>query len=954
MPTAAQLTTYTPLVQQLYLAYFGRPADRDGLNFFVTQLAAANAPSTIVAANAGTGGVLNAAVQSIINTFGASAESTALFSGNGTFAQVNQIYVNVLNRTGDIGGVTYWTNEITSGRLTLARAALAIEAAASTDAVDGLIVAAKTTIATNYTAVFTDGTNDVNEIIAYNGNTAAASARGLLSQVTPTTTAAAFQASIVANVNGLVATANAAAALTLNLTTGADTLTGSNGNDTFNGIVDAAATSNTATAGDVINAGNGTDTLNLIVSTAANPGLITLNSVENVNIRALAATTVDNLLFTGTTNVTSNQSAAAVTLNNAALASTYTLSNTQSGAQADLTINHRANEVTGTADTAAIAISGSGSKVGTVVTTPVITVGAGIESVSVATSGTINWFNIGATTTTKTVTLTGAAGTNIVTVGTLNATSTIDASATTGTNTFNLLGAVSTGDTIKGGTGTDTVTATLSGGNTGVSLTGVENLTLNATSSGATIFSANPALTTLTNNSAVAVTIGGVSTLTNLAFGGTGSAGGQANILTLSTAFAGAADSVAVTVGNGGTAIGTGVAQDVTLTASGIETLAITTADTALTNTSAFKIADTGLVNLTITSVNNVTLTGLIGSATSGGTLLSLDTSASTGNLTFTEAVNNSLATGASIKLGGTSSSTNTVTTGAEGAADVISITGGAGANVITTGDTGIYSVTLGGATNVLNTNVFTANAIGANNGSATVVGSGGNDTITGSANVDTLSGGAGADTILGGAGADIITGGEGADTITGGTGADIITLTETTAAIDNVILAAATFGAVGVNTAADSVTGFAVANDVFQVSITGQAGSVVSNGNNGAVGAGASVVQHAAAAGAVAFAATTNVLILDVVYANAAAVRTAISAGGGNAVTQATSFTANSDFVLVWTDGTNSHISLVNDANAGSTAAVELVDVTLTEIVTLTGTTSVAAFANANFTFIA
>jgi hypothetical protein len=204
------------------------------------------------------------------------------------------------------------------------------------------------------------------------------------------------------------------------------------------------------------------------------------------------------------------------------------------------------------------------------------------------------------------------------------------------------------------------------------------------------------------------------------------------------------------------------------------------------------------------------------------------------------------------------------------------------------------------------------------------------------------ITGGAAAETIIGGAGNDSITGGAGADTITTGTGSD------------TVVLAAGSMGAVGVNTSADTITDFAQATDTIQFSITGQAGSLVSYANNVAVlGGAAAVVQHIAANTATTLNAATNVVVLDGAFANAAAMITAIG-GGTTTLTEATSFTAHSDLVVVWSDGTNSHVSLVDDANAAANAVMLAGDLTATEVATLSGVTSVAGLTAANFSFIA
>ena len=82
--------------------------------------------------------------------------------------------------------------------------------------------------------------------------------------------------------------------------------------------------------------------------------------------------------------------------------------------------------------------------------------GGTIEAVALAASGT-NFATLNAGAAAK-LTMTGA-GINDLSIGTIAALSTIDASASTGTNTFGVGSTLNTGDTIKGGTGADTVTA---------------------------------------------------------------------------------------------------------------------------------------------------------------------------------------------------------------------------------------------------------------------------------------------------------------------------------------------------------------------------------------------------------------------------------------------------------------------------------------------------------------
>jgi len=86
---------------------------------------------------------------------------------------------------------------------------------------------------------------------------------------------------------------------------------------------------------------------------------------------------------------------------------------------------------------------------------------------------------------------------------------------------------------------------------------------------------------------------------------------------------------------------------------------------------------------------------------------------------------------------------------------------------------------------------------------------------VTGGGGADTIIGGAGADTIVGNAGNDVITSGLGADVITAGAGDDTITLTADSAAVDTIIFSGATTALNG----ADTITGFTLAADVLRFS---------------------------------------------------------------------------------------------------------------------------------------
>jgi len=189
---------YTGVVQQLYISYFGRPADYYGLQNFTTALNAldtkgeyktfASVSNALQADKAGT-----SALSKLVNSFNNSPESNALYGTDNSQIGISKfvaaIYQNVLGREADPSGLSFWVNAITSGGLTKANAAASITAAAMVNTSAQGLLDAKTV--TNKLAVatsFTTNLDTTSEINAYSGDVAAASARSLLANVNNTPT----------------------------------------------------------------------------------------------------------------------------------------------------------------------------------------------------------------------------------------------------------------------------------------------------------------------------------------------------------------------------------------------------------------------------------------------------------------------------------------------------------------------------------------------------------------------------------------------------------------------------------------------------------------------------------------------------------------------------------------------------------------------------------------------
>lgn len=97
--------------QSLYVAYYGRPADQEGLDYWADRLEAEGEAA-------------------IINAFGNSEEYAALAEGQGNATLVNNIYLQAFGRDADVEGLAYYTGVLANGEKTLAEIALTITNAA--------------------------------------------------------------------------------------------------------------------------------------------------------------------------------------------------------------------------------------------------------------------------------------------------------------------------------------------------------------------------------------------------------------------------------------------------------------------------------------------------------------------------------------------------------------------------------------------------------------------------------------------------------------------------------------------------------------------------------------------------------------------------------------------------------------------------------------------------------
>lgn len=288
-------TTLASQVQELYIGYLGRAADKAGLDFWVKAIE--NGTSTL---------------ESVALGFTLSAEYKAAYEGLTTTQLVARVYQNVLGRAADADGLAFWVGEINKGVIkadTLVKSMIN-----SLGAIDQLNMDNKVQAANTYTTTAGD-----NYVLA---------------------DAQAVIGSVISSNPGQ----------TYTLTIGENRLTGTSGDDTFNAPAleqqGAAGSANSLEGFDILNGGAGNDTLNATV----NGGVVspTLSNIENVTLRVTTAGgAIDFVASTGVQSVTVQNSTAA----------TGTIDNL--GAVSTLAVKNQATNVTfdkSTADTLALAL----------------------------------------------------------------------------------------------------------------------------------------------------------------------------------------------------------------------------------------------------------------------------------------------------------------------------------------------------------------------------------------------------------------------------------------------------------------------------------------------------------------------------------------------------------------------------------------------------------------------
>jgi hypothetical protein len=277
------MATNIELVQQLYVAYFNRPGDVGGVNFYTAVLEANPANYDAIAAD-----------------FAKSAEYQAQFSGKVAEEVIDIVYMNMFGRHAEKAALDFYGPLIQNGTITIDKVVLDIVKGAQ--GTDQVAYDSKVAAAIEFTEFLDTPGNEQARIAYVSGKGDSLQiARDYLIEVKDAATLATAVAGLAAVGAELGGELNEGKVI--NLTKGVDSgsaFLGGAGNDTIVGVLNGAES--TYTALDTIDGGSGVDTLSIASITAfAQPGGVTVTNVEKVAI--VAADEVGAFVANGTGDI---------------------------------------------------------------------------------------------------------------------------------------------------------------------------------------------------------------------------------------------------------------------------------------------------------------------------------------------------------------------------------------------------------------------------------------------------------------------------------------------------------------------------------------------------------------------------------------------------------------------------------------------------------------------------
>lgn len=264
--------TYTEKVQQLYVAYFNRPADSAGLQYW----------ERIVANQ-------NGSVAAISAEFSKSAEYLAAYADMSSAQIVNQVYLNLFGRYAEAGGLSYWSDLLDRHLITIDN--VVTQVAKGAQGSDSVAYNSKV-----WTAMaITQGLRDYGATWGYSGPVAINMVKSILEGVRDQASRQAVINNLPATINKMATASLGPSVSTTNLTNGIDHLSTGAGDDVI------ASVGKTLQSADQIDGGAGNDLLYLIGQGDADFVVppASISNVETIKIRSDRSATVDSTAWSG-------------------------------------------------------------------------------------------------------------------------------------------------------------------------------------------------------------------------------------------------------------------------------------------------------------------------------------------------------------------------------------------------------------------------------------------------------------------------------------------------------------------------------------------------------------------------------------------------------------------------------------------------------------------------------
>lgn len=444
-------------LQQLYLAYFGRPPEPGALISYA-----------------------NSTVAQVEAAFDVSPEAARVYAssaGKADQAMVATAYQNLFNRMPSQAEAQYWVDHGAS--LGLSPSALSIVIAAGAQNSDITAVTNRLTYVQQWVTAFNAKASVVNVDVT----AAAALAMKQLANINadPTTLVAANNATDIAlspAPSSAPAPAPAPSPQSFTLTTNADTFAGAATDDTFTGTINYTGSTENPTstynaATDTLDGGAGTDTLTLTNTNGSTTATLSGTRITNIEKLVLNLGNGSNTVtlgagsgFTDVSMVISNGATLNTLTGMGGSVTRFGLSGL-TGSSAAATFNVDGTALTGTSDAATFTLTSNGTSTATPTVTFAPVSGTDFyETLNIVSAGTGNFVKLGTGTETSlaTVNISGSAALTLSPASSgdkLRTATTFDASAATGNivlggnSASTSLGSAS--QTVKLGSGDDTV-----------------------------------------------------------------------------------------------------------------------------------------------------------------------------------------------------------------------------------------------------------------------------------------------------------------------------------------------------------------------------------------------------------------------------------------------------------------------------------------------------------------